>query len=127
MLRLCQDGTTLLDYFVVKLYFGIVCGQTVVPQEHIVSKKISSALTGRHNRVFWQEIKKGKRSKTAKHSQSSIVDGFTNMRGITSNFHNKLSTVLNSIEEDVASFSFLQDSSCTANVSIVTETVSDAL
>ena len=49
------------------------------------------------------------------------------MRDITSNFHNKLNTVLNSIEEDVASFSFLQDSSCTANISIVPETLSDTL
>ena len=32
VLRLCQDGMTLLDCFEVKLYFGIVCGQiTVVP------------------------------------------------------------------------------------------------
>ena len=96
-------------------------------KDHIVSKKISSALTGRHNRVFWQEIKRVKRSKTAKRSQSSIVDGFTNMRDITNNFHNRLSTVLNSVEEDVASFSFLQDSSCTANISIFPETVSEAL
>ena len=46
------------------------------------------------------------------------------MHDVTSNFR---SIVLNSIEEDVASFSFLQDSSCTSNISIVPETVSEAL
>ena len=30
VLRLCQDGMTQLDYFAVKLYFGIVCGQIMV-------------------------------------------------------------------------------------------------
>ena len=30
VLRLCQDGMTLLDYFAVKLYLGIVCGQIMV-------------------------------------------------------------------------------------------------
>ena len=39
--------------------------------------------------------------------QDCSTPGFKNMRDITSNFRNKLSTVLNSFEEDVASFSFL--------------------
>ena len=112
----------LLDYFAVRLCFGIIilCGQKmVVPlvefyrkserkpslsasiytvrylncrKDHILSKKISSALTGRRNRVFWQEIKTLKRSKTAKCSQSSVVDDFTNMHI----FCSKLSTILNS-------------------------------
>ena len=30
VLRLWQDGMTPLDYFAVKLYFGIVCGQIMV-------------------------------------------------------------------------------------------------
>ena len=30
MLRLCQDGMTPLDYFAVKFYFRIVCGQIMV-------------------------------------------------------------------------------------------------
>ena len=46
---------------------------------------------------------------------------------ITNNFHSKFSTVLNSVEEDLASFLFLQDTSCTANVSIVPEIISKAL
>ena len=96
-------------------------------KDHIVSKKISSALTGRHNRIFWQEIKRFKHSKTAKRSQSPIVDGFTNTHDIANNFRSKLSSVLNSIDEDLASFSFLQDTSCTSNISIVPQTVSEAL
>ena len=35
-------------------------------KDHIVIRKISSALAGRHNRIFWQEIKRFKCSKTAK-------------------------------------------------------------
>jgi hypothetical protein len=48
--------------------------------------------------------------------------------GITSNFRNKLSTVLNSVEEDVPSLSFLQDLSYTNNIiRINPETVMEAL
>ena len=38
------------------------------------------------------------------------------MHDITNNFCSKLSSVPNSIEEDLASFSLLQDTSCTANI-----------
>ncbi len=50
------------------------------------------------------------------------MDGFTSTH-ITSNFRNKL---LNSVEEDVPSLSFLQDLSY-ANIRINPETVTEAL
>ena len=92
-------------------------------KDHIVSK-ISFALTGRHNRVFWQEVNC---SKTAKCSQSSIDDGFTNIRDIKNNFSSKLSTVFNPVEEDLAFLFFLQDLSCTDNLSNDPMTVTEAL
>ena len=54
-------------------------------KDHIVSKKISSALTSKNNRAFWREVKRFKRSKAAKRSQSSVIDGFTHSHDITNN------------------------------------------
>lgn len=96
-------------------------------KDHILSKKISSALTGKRNKAFWQEIKRLKRSKTAKCSQSSIVDGFTSAHDITNIFRNKLSAILNSVKEDIPSLSFLQDPNCCTTVWIDPETVTEAL
>ena len=48
------------------------------------------------------------------------------MPDITNDFRSKLSTVLNSVEEDVASLPFLQNLNCT-NISIDPKTVTEAL
>ena len=56
------------------------------------------------------------------------MDGLANTQDIASNFSNKLRTVLNSVQEDEASFSFLLDPGSTSHVlSIDTKTVTEAL
>ena len=56
---------------------------------------------------------------------TTIVDGFTNTHDIANNFRSKFS--LNFIDENMPSFSFLQDTSCMSNISIVPQSVSEAL
>ena len=55
---------------------------------------------------------------------TTIVDGFTNTHDIANNFRSKFS--LNFIDENLPSFSFLQDTSCMSNISIVPQSVSEA-
>ena len=96
-------------------------------KDSIISKKITSALSTKQNRLFWQEVKRLKRSKATKRSRSPIVDGFTDSSDVTDNFRSKLSRILNSVDEDVASLSFLQEVNYPVNLSIDTNTVSESL
>ena len=104
VVRLCQDRMTQLDYFTIKLYFGIVCGQIMVVLPVVFYRKskyhYKNAIKSLKHRKdqFWEtqlcflaRNKSFKHSKTAKRSHSSIVDGFTNMCDITNNFLSKLS------------------------------------
>ena len=52
---------------------------------------------------------------------TTIVDGFTNTHDIANNFHSKFS--LNFIDENMPSFSFLQDTNCMSNISIVPQCI----
>ena len=72
-------------------------------------------------------MKRLKRSKATKRSRSPIVDGFTDSSDVTDNFRSKLSRILNSVDEDVASLSFLQEVNYPVNLSIDTNTVSESL
>ena len=96
-------------------------------KDSIISKKITSALSTKQNRLFWQEVKRLKRSKATKRSRSPIVAGFTDSSDVTDNFRSKLSRILNSVDEDVASLSFLQEVNYPVNLSIDTNTVSESL
>ena len=71
-------------------------------------------------------MKRLKRSKATKRSRSPIVDGFTDFSDVTDNFRSKLSRILNSVDEDVASLSFLQEVNYPVNLSIDTNTVSES-
>ena len=88
-------------------------------KDSIISKKITSALSTKQNRLFWQEMKRLKRSKATKRSRSLIVDGFTDSSDVTDNFRCKLGRILNSVDEDVASLSFLQEVNYPVNLSLI--------
>ena len=72
-------------------------------------------------------MKRLKHLKATKQSRSPIVDGFTDSSDVTDNFRSKLSRILNSVDEDMASLSFLQEVNYPVNLSIDTNTVSESL
>ena len=69
-------------------------------KDHTVSRKISSALSNRNNRLFWKEIKRIKLASSGKQAPSPIIDGLIKVADITNNFSSKLGSILNSIDDN---------------------------
>ena len=65
-------------------------------RDHIVRKKIGSAIDSRNNCEFWREVKKVKSSTSGPRRPIPVIDGLIDVADICSNFRNKPSSILNS-------------------------------
>ena len=96
-------------------------------KDHTVSRKISSALSNRNNRLSWKEIKRIKLASSGKQAPSPIIDGLIKVADITNNFSSKLGSILNSIDDNNINFPYSLDSHNISSLTIDEALVSESL